>query len=287
MGFFRVFDRQSIGGYLELIRQECNQISDTASLDAQVLLSHILEKPRAWILAHPEHNISKHYIDEIEISIQRLRDGEPLPYVIGEWEFFGLRFSLTPEVLIPRPETELLVEAALAWANTQPGVVKFADVGTGSGCIAVALAINVPDVSLLATDISLPALRIAQSNAQKHGVRERIDFIQSDLLSSVCDEFDGICANLPYEPSARLKTLEVYGREPALALDGGRDGVALISACLRQASRLLSKTGAIFMEIDPESAVSVQMLATESFPGKHVHIQNDYAGFARILIVRS
>src|SRR6266487_1194296 len=129
-------------------------ISDTPALDASVLLAHIVRKPRTWVLAHPELTLKTEEQNRLNASLARLESGEPFPYVLGHWEFFGLDFDITPDVLIPRPETELLVEKAIAWLQEYPGRRTVADVGTGSGAIAVSIAVNVPDINILATDIS-------------------------------------------------------------------------------------------------------------------------------------
>ena len=201
------------------------EISETPLLDTQVLLAHILGKTRSWVLAHPEQQLSPQEIEEFNRSIKKLKEGIPLPYVLGQWEFFGLEFTLTPDVLIPRPETELLVEQAIDWLYANPERRWAADVGTGSGCIAVTLAHKIEDLKLTAGDISMEALRVAITNAMRHSVEQRIHFVQADLTPPSENPYDLICANLPYIPSSELIKLQVFGREPSLALDGGRDGL--------------------------------------------------------------
>ncbi len=132
---------------------------------------------RSWVLAHPELSLTIDQQDQLKEWLQRLGSGEPLPYVLGEWEFYGLDFFLSPAVLIPRPETELLVERALGWLKEHPGCSRAADVGTGSGCIAIALAANCPDLSVTASDISFEALRVARSNAARYCLDGRICFV--------------------------------------------------------------------------------------------------------------
>ncbi|MGE5123780.1 MAG: N5-glutamine methyltransferase family protein, partial [Acidobacteriaceae bacterium] len=167
------------------ISQGLSTASDTALLDAQVLLAHFLGKPRSWLLAHPEARLERTVQADIQQAFLRLQQGEPLPYVIGHWEFFGLDFLLTHHVLIPRPETELLVERALAWLNKHPGCTRVADVGTGSGCIGIALAMHHPSIRLLMTDISPQALEVAQENARRYAISGRMDFQQADLLDGI------------------------------------------------------------------------------------------------------
>jgi len=163
----RIFDYK-IAGYLESLSQVLDQVrerlqgvSETAFLDAQVLLAHVLGRNRAWVMAHPEATLTLEQRNQLKIALERLIVGEPLPYVLGCWEFYGLEFAVTPAVLIPRPETELLVEQALVWLEQHPGRRLAADVGAGSGCIAVTLARKIPDLEVLASDISLEALRVA------------------------------------------------------------------------------------------------------------------------------
>src|SRR5512139_2298322 len=150
-------------------------ISDTPALDASVLIAHILHKPRTWVVAHPELNLTTKQHKELDDSLARLESGESFPYVLGHWEFFGLEFDLTPDVLIPRPETELLVEKAIVWMQESRGRRSIADVGTGSGVIAISIAVNIPDAQILATDISHQALEVARRNAIKFNVIDRID----------------------------------------------------------------------------------------------------------------
>ena len=208
-------------------------VSDTSFLDASVLLAHILEKPRSWVLAHPEVVLTEDQQKKLDNAFTRLEKGEPFPYVLGHWEFFGMDFDITPDVLIPRPETELLVEKAIAWLQASPARRTVADIGTGSGAIAVSIAVNVPDANILATDISQDALQVAQRNARKFNVDHRLEFVQCDLLPEMPEMFtteqhlDLICANLPYIPTQTLHDLPIYGREPTLALDGGEDGLDL------------------------------------------------------------
>lgn len=185
--------------------------------------------------------------------VQRLERGEPLPYVLGHWEFFGLDFDLTPEVLIPRPETELLVERAIPWLQSSSQRRSIADIGTGCGCIAVSIAKHISSGHILATDISSAALEVARRNANKHHVENQIEFIECDILpKSFSDErrFDLICANLPYIPTGKLRNLPIYGREPALALDGGDDGLDLFRRLLAIAPKRLAPGGRILLEIE-------------------------------------
>ena len=264
-------------------------LSETARLEAQVLLAHILQKPRTWVLAHPEVELTAAQQNELERSTACRQQGEPLPYILGHWEFFGLDFIVSPAVLIPRPETELLVEQALEWLRNHPGCRKLADIGTGSGCIAIALAANLPGAQVLASDISPQALEIAQRNAAVHRVAERITFIQADLLNMSEDHyampFDLIAANLPYIPRHTLLNLPVYHTEPSLALDGGEDGLDLIRRLLEQAPLCLSPQGCLLLEIEAGQGADAQSLAQTTFPQAQIIVLPDLAGHDRLVVV--
>lgn len=264
-------------------------LSDTPDLDASVLVAHILNKPRAWVLAHPELTLTSEQQEQLDDSLARLELGESFPYILGHWEFFGLEFDVTPDVLIPRPETELLVEKAIVWLQESPVRRTVADVGTGSGVIAVSIAMNVPDVKILATDISLEALEVARKNALKFDVIDKVDFVQCDLLPYHIDtlpterHFDLICANLPYIPTDTLHNLPVFGREPTLALDGGADGLDPFRRLLELAPEWLAPGGLILMEIESSLGIQALALACDAFSNARVNLHQDLAGHDRLL----
>jgi release factor glutamine methyltransferase len=264
-------------------------ISDTPDLDASVLVAHILKKPRTWVMAHPEWILTPEQQKQLENSLVRLDRGEPFPYVLSHWEFFGLEFDITPDVLIPRPETELLVEKAIVWLQESPLRGTVADVGTGSGVIAVSIALNVPDVQILATDISLEALEVARQNAIKFDVADRIDFVQCDLLPDYIESlpteshFDLICANLPYIPTDTLSQLPIFGREPSLALDGGPDGLDLIRRLLTIGPGWLAPNGMMLMEIEATRGIQALNIACDMFSKGIIHLHQDLAGRDRLL----
>jgi release factor glutamine methyltransferase len=261
--------------------------SDTAALDASVLLAHILQKPRSWVLAHPEVTLTRKMKDELKDALNQLENGKPFPYVLGQWEFFGMEFEITPDVLIPRPETELLVEKAIAWLKESPEHKVIADVGTGSGVIAISMAANVPHVNVLATDISKEALKIAKRNAERHAVSDKIRFIECDLLparqNSAPQSLDLICANLPYIPTKTLRTLPVYGREPALALDGGSKGLVLVRRLLQLGPEWLTPHGRMLLEIEATLGSDAMRLAHDLFPRANIRLHKDLSGHDRLL----
>jgi len=266
-----------------------NISGESIQLDAQVLLAHILKEPRTYVAAHPEIQLAEPHLASINESISRLQAGEPLPYILGHWEFFGLDFELTPDVLIPRPETELLVERAIAWLKVSPERRTIADIGTGSGCISIAIAKTIPDAIVTATDISLPALKVARRNALKHGVTKRVSFVQCDLLPYHPDplptdlHFDLICANLPYIPTETLQGLEVYKHEPHLALDGGQDGLDAIRTLLEMAPRWLAPNGMILLEIEASQGLAVVSLAYDAFDNSEIYLRRDLSRRHRLV----
>jgi release factor glutamine methyltransferase len=264
-------------------------LSDTAYLDASVLLANTLEKPRSWVLAHPEVILTEQQQAHLDRSLARLESGEPFPYVLGHWEFFGLDFEITPDVLIPRPETELLVEKAIVWLQGYPGRRTVADIGTGSGAIAVSLTVNVALAHVLATDISPRALQVAQRNALRFNVDQRVEFVQCDILPSQHQMFparqhlDLLCANLPYIPTKVLQGLPVYGREPTVALDGGEDGLLPYRKLLALAPDWLAPHALILLEIEATQGVQAVRLAHDMFPRAEIHLHKDLTGLDRLL----
>ncbi|MBV6400712.1 MAG: Release factor glutamine methyltransferase [Anaerolineales bacterium] len=272
-------------------------LSDTPTLDASVLLARIVEHPRSWILAHPELTLTNEQQKGLDTSLSRLQNGEPFPYVLGRWEFLGLEFDVTPDVLIPRPETELLVEEAIAWLQKNPTKPKVADVGTGSGAIAVSIAVNVPKANILATDISANALLVAKRNAEKHGVNGRIEFAECDLLPESKVEsrksdlrpltFDLICSNLPYIPTNTLKRLPIYQREPTLALDGGEDGLDSFRKLLNIVPDWLAPNALILLEIESTLGEQTTQLTRQHFPHAHIKLHQDLTGRDRLIEIQT
>jgi release factor glutamine methyltransferase len=255
----------------------------------QVLLAHVTGRNRAWVLAHPEAVLTPAQEQTFLALKARLDAGEPLPYLIGHWEFYGLDFDVTPDVLIPRPETELLIDSVLAWARERSAAgagLRLIDIGTGSGCIAVTLAARLPQAEIWATDLSAAALAIARRNAAKHGVTERITFREADLFPADLPPLDLILSNPPYIPTPTLHGLAVYGREPTLALDGGPDGLAIIRRLLAESKRYLAPGGAIRIEIESGQGKTSYDLACSQYPGaQKIHIIPDLAGLDRLLAI--
>jgi release factor glutamine methyltransferase len=265
---------------------------DWPELDAQLILAHVLGKERTWVLAHPEVALTRTQREAAESAAGRLKTGTPLPYILGHWEFFGHDFAVTPDVLIPRPETETLVEGAIAWLQGSAQRRTVADVGTGSGAIGVTLAMHVPDTYVLCTDLSLAALHVAQANARKFEVSGRMDFVACDLLPphhgglTTDLHFDLICANLPYIPSSKLASLPVYGREPTLALDGGVDGLSPIRRLLGMSREWLAPGGRILLEIEATLGMKAISMAYDLFSRAEIHLHQDLSGRDRLLEIQ-
>lgn len=277
----------SIAAALQSGRDRLEATSSSPGLDAQVLLAHLLGAERSWLLAHPEVELAPDRAHSWELALARLERGEALPYLLGEWEFYGLKLRLTPDVLIPRPETELLVETALEWLAAHPERRRAVDVGAGSGCIALALARHCPDLDLCATDISNSALAVARHNLGRYNLAARVSLINCDLLGSLTGPFDLICANLPYIPSARLPGLQVAQREPRLALDGGPDGLDLIRRLLTQSRNRLAPGGLFLAEIDESQEASARALAQKCWPAAGAAVRPDLGGLPRLLVVQT
>jgi release factor glutamine methyltransferase len=260
---------------------------DTPRLDAELLLAHTLNKNRTWLYTHPETILAKKQLATFGALLQRREQREPVAYLTGHREFYGLDFWVTPDVLIPRPETELLVESAIRLAAGTASLT-IADIGTGSGCIAIALAKSIPAAKLLAVDVSAKALRVAQQNAQQNNVSARILFLQSSLLTPLAQPVDMIVSNPPYVSKPQLDTLmpEIKYYEPALALDGGEDGLNIIEELLSQAREKLSPGGSLLVEIGAFQGAAITRLAQETFPGLRVELRQDLAGLDRLLVIQ-
>ena len=252
---------------------------------ALVLLAHVLGKPKTWLLAHPETHLTKAQANQMESLLCRLEAGEPLPYLLGKQEFFGLEFEVNPSVLIPRPETEFMVETALSWLAVQSGARKGVDVGTGSGCIAVSLVSNCPDLQMLATDISQEALDVAARNAQKHNTSDRILFERVDLLPDTIGKTDLICANLPYIPTAKLPDVNSLPWEPSLALDGGEHGLELIERLLARSVSILNTPGLILLETEETLGAQTVQLARRYFPAAEITLYQDLSKRDRLVSI--
>jgi release factor glutamine methyltransferase len=260
--------------------------SATPSLDARLLLANLLQVSHSYLISHNRQPLTPRQQEQYEQLVQRAQKQEPIPYIIGSAPFFDFEVVVTADVLIPRPETEQLVETAVAWAKKQ-AKVSLVDVGTGSGCIAIALAKQLPEAAIQAVDISPEALLVAQQNAQRL-VPDRIQFQQGSLLQPLTTAVDGIIANLPYVTDGEWTALDdgVKWYEPSLALKGGADGLDIIRQLLQQAIRKLSPHGAIFLEIGWKQGQMIKQVAREFFPEAAVSVLSDLAGHDRIVTIK-
>jgi release factor glutamine methyltransferase len=256
---------------------------DRARQDAETLLLHILHKNKAWLITHPDKELTEAETHSYSDFVTRRQRGEPLQYIIGETEFYRMPFLVTPDVLIPRPETEHLVEKAggLACAFRKP---RFVDVGTGSGAIAIALAHDWPHADVTAIDASEAALEVACSNAERTGFADRIRFLQGDLLSPVANEqFDIIVSNPPYVPTTDRDSLsvEVRDHEPSLALFAGADGLDIYRRLIPQAFAHLVPGGFIALEIGYNQSNSMRdLLSASGF--QTIEFVSDLQGIPRV-----
>ncbi|HEX7475723.1 MAG TPA: peptide chain release factor N(5)-glutamine methyltransferase, partial [Dehalococcoidales bacterium] len=218
------------------------------NLEAEVILRHGLNIDRVRLFLDRDRELSPAEYNTFLQLLQRRSNGEPSAYITGHREFFGLDFTVNKAVLIPRPETERLVETALEIASARK-VSLIADVGTGSGAVAVSLASRLKTAIIYAIDISDEELQVAAENARKHGVSDRIRLLQGDLLAPVPEPVDMVVANLPYVKQSDLPEVNTWGHEPALALDGGKDGLDVIRRLISQVKGKLKPGGALLLEI--------------------------------------
>lgn len=274
---------QSIDAALAFGRKQLT--SSTPALDARLLLAHLLDVEYAYLIAHNDQVLTSVQRRDYEQMVQRAAAGEPVAYIIGRIPFRHITLHITPDVLIPRPETELLVEHALPFAakREHPHIV---DVGTGSGCIAVSLASELPHATITAIDISAAALAVAQRNADENDVTN-VQFIQGSLLDHLLDSADIIVANLPYISASEWTQLDrrVKLYEPELALHGGADGLELIRALLAQAPQFLRSDGVILLEIGWLQREATMTEARQNFPEAQITCLRDYAGLDRIVVI--
>ena len=288
----------------ELLREGVERLRDSGSdsprLDAELLLARAIMADRTAVLAHPTAMVSDGQRERYEADLERRAAGEPVAYIRGFKEFFGLAFSTDERALIPRPETELLVElgerevmdrliATPRPAGTQP--LRIADIGTGCGTIAVALLAGLRkrkshhEVEVIATDISPDALNLAMENAVGHGVADRVRFVEADLLPPVVSfPFEVILANLPYVASQAVDGLPIAASfEPRIALDGGPDGLDLIRRLLTRLPEALADGGVTLLEIGSDQAETAVAAVAQGLPGWWTTVHDDLAGQPRVL----
>jgi release factor glutamine methyltransferase len=284
----------------EVLRQGIGRLrqADVSSftLAAELLLLHVTGRDRSWIYSHPEELLSPAEIATFFALVDRRCQGEPTQHLTGKQEFWGLEFEVTPDVLIPRPETEHVVEVALdrlavreLRAGRSPKLsgesVAIVDIGTGSGCIAMALAKELPSAIIYASDISAAALGVARRNAERLGFAARVRFLESHLFDAFLPlKLDLVVSNLPYIGRRGADSLprEVRDHEPELALYGGEEGYELFGALVAQAQSFLKPGGLLVMELGHDSLPAVQPLL-ETPAWANIAVTNDLAGIPRVL----
>jgi release factor glutamine methyltransferase len=282
--------QEAVSGAVQTLR---NEEVESPRLDAELLLAHVLGVNRAAVLAWPNRVLTPKELTRYRNLVARRAAREPLAYIVGHREFFDLDFAVDPRVLIPRPETELLVEHVLSVARQMKlpddAPLQVADVGAGSGAIAVTLAVHLPRAIVYALEGSAGALAVAEENAHWHGVADRVHCLLGDLLEPLPGPVNLITANLPYVTTGEWEGLppEIRDYEPRSALDGGADGLSLIRRLLATAGLHLRPGGALVLEIGANQGEAVTALARQDFPRSDVRLHQDYAGLDRLVLVRT
>ncbi len=263
-------------------------------LDAEILLSALFKKNREHLFTYPNQGLTSDQNKKYKILIRRRAHLEPLAYLTGHKEFYGLDFYVNKNVLVPRPETELIIEEVLNQVSSKEPY-EIIDVGTGSGCIAITLAKLLPKIKIYATDIRRAALKIARKNVQNHKVSKRIKFLQGDLLTPIPKKFwqsqkeKIIIANLPYLNQQLLTSSPSIGYEPKVALSGGKDGLEVYREFIDQLKLRIADYGlraAVLVEINPGQTKEIKKIIQEKFPKSKIQIKKDLSGLNRIVIFK-
>jgi len=258
-----------------------NSIED-APLECELLLRHALNLSRTQLYLGLDHELRPKQEEAFWHLLKRRLDGEPTAYITGHREFYGLDFYVDHRVLIPRPESELLVETALGLAQNYP-LSTIAEVGTGCGAIAISLALSLPEAKIYATDISAAALEVALVNCQKHGVVDKVHLLHGNMLDPLPEAVDLIIANLPYVKQSELARMGSARFEPRLALDGGSDGTERIRQLCRQAGGKLRPSGFLLLEIGQGQKRAVTAFLHTLFPNGKIEVVPDLGGIDRVV----
>jgi release factor glutamine methyltransferase len=274
----------SIADWRYQSRIKLAEVSETAEIEINAVLSKVLSRNLPWCLANSNIVLDPNIIEELNKKIDLLRSGIPLGYVLGEIEFFGLNFIIDENVLIPRPETELMVEAAIGWLDKYENAKKLVDVGCGSGAIIISLLKKFPDKKGWAVEISRAALNVSKKNMTYHEIKN-LNFVQLDCLTGLQTKFDVITANLPYIPGDVLKELPVSKYEPEIALNGGKDGLEVINKLIDQIPSRLNSPGLVLLEIQFDQAEKIIHKLQDSIPEAIISIIKDYSNHDRIIQV--
>ena len=259
---------------------------DNPFLDAELLLTATVGITRSQLHLYRNDALTAGLAKTFVSLVQRRCRREPLAYILGQRAFYDIELEVNPDVLIPRPETELLVEQALAWLDARSErALLVADIGTGSGAIAITLAHKLANLSVWAADRSPVALDVARRNVQRYHLHERVSLVCSDLLSATTARFDLVAANLPYIPNGRLADLqpEVGEYEPRLALNGGELGLDVIARLCRMLPSHCNPSALVLLEIDEGQGSRVSQMLGAMLPHAAINVLHDYAGFERIV----
>lgn len=277
-------------------------------LEAEILLSHIIKKPREYLFTYPEAKLTKKQVSGFRFQVSKRLRGVPIAYIIGQKEFYGLKFLVDKNVLVPRPETELMVDTALAVMKKDTATII--DVGTGSGCIIVSIAKEIitnyelpitnktprDNFQLIGIDISKKALAVAKKNATLNGVYKTIKFINGDLLAPLIPKIESaswriklkiICANLPYLTPAQIKNSPTLKFDPKLALSAGADGLKYYRRLFKQLRQTDVQNFVLLCEIDPSQKISIRRLAKKLLPQHTLEIKKDLRGHNRLAMITS
>jgi release factor glutamine methyltransferase len=277
----------TIASALDWGRTMLRDASDTHLMDARLLLSAALEVKQEYLIQVPERTLTPQQTSTYQEMVSQRAQGEPIAYLLGKQMFYDIEVCVTPDVLIPRPETELLVEKVIAFAKGKNAVIV--DVGAGSGIIALALAKHLPTAQVTGIDLSSAALDVARCNSEHLGLTDRVRWLRGNLLQPMLDReetADVIVANLPYIPTDEMLKLDVSKHEPIVALDGGTDGLDVIRRFLENAPKVLRDGGLVMMEIGSGQGAVVKTIAEMAFPDATVRVDADLAGHERIVSIQ-
>jgi release factor glutamine methyltransferase len=255
---------------------------EDAALEGEILLRHALGISRARLFSHFEQEMMSGQSEDLKRVLERRLKGEPTAYITGHREFYGLDFTVDNSVLIPRPESELLVDKAIEMVKNRE-ISRIADIGTGSGAIAISLAVNLPEATVYATEISDRALKVAAKNCRKHGVTNRVVLLHGNMLEPLPGPVDLIIANLPYVQASDIPAQGPLSFEPLLALDGGKDGLDMIRTLSLHLDGKLRGEGCLLLEIGQGQAPLLTGFLRELFPSAVIESDSDLAGIKRVV----
>ena len=264
--------------------------ADDYSVEAEILIKHALKIDKVFLYSSLDVSTTEGDFQALNALVNRRVSGEPISYITGYREFYGLELMVSPAVLVPRQETESLVEKAIEFLqnNNTNGIRTIVDVGTGSGAIAIAISSQLPLAKIYATDKYSSALAVARTNVKRQRARPNIQLIQCDLLSGLREKFDMIVSNLPYIPTDDIPQLPLEVQaEPIQALDGGSDGLALIARLIEQAPQYLKSHGYLCIEVSPQQVPDILSMAHSSMPDCTTEIIKDLYGNARIVAIKT